>query len=1392
MMRVDKFRFIGLLILVLLVLPAAAQEDKPPLLASLFSQTVLDERTIQLDLNVLRADGTALRSLSPSNITTTVPSGREPITLATVSAAPLPLDARQPLSLVLVVDLTDSMAINALRSELPIFVRGLSAFPGAELSVIRFTNQVLPERPFASDFDAVASEIAGFNVERVGINSNVVVDAMRTATDVVSRAYTVNPNREYVIVMVTDAVDTVFGNQGAVSEIVLRATNANARLYVIAMPSFGAPPSAPDNELPNQLVGQIGGFAYVFPSDGKLDRDNAALFLGGRIANLQAVLASRFRVVVSLDALHGQGLSGNLPLQLTIKEGESSGIIDTLLDYSETEYRVQFAGLQPNQQVTGQVDLQVQVQPPAAGYQYQFVIDGEEPIVCADPALPACRWDTGVTAPGLRVVGVNVLSGGTTVASTLLPLNVYRTDLNVADLPPYIAGDVSLTVSTSGLAGTGTSQDGADTAILYATLNGRTERVQTQAVGRDSTKITFNVDQLRALAGLGDLASSVSLRLNVELMNQARGLLISRWDSAADIEAVFTPGAFVFTEPAQGVDATGSIPVTLSTRPALPESLPVRYEILVNDQVMPCDQSVPSCLWDTATFLPSPARSGTLINQAAGGMSTLVGRVYVQDTLLAETRPLSMNVYQTDLALLIPQAAVGTVPVTVDTRRYGNAGNLLIFTLTYEGGQVFERTAQVDDSGETIFNLNLDELQAQNPAADGDGTADLTISASLVNNTQNNRLVAISGEQAVSAAYTPAYRVAVTGIESTVIEGDLPLISFDALPTLTVTAGPAPVALLGDQLVLYRLATEGDEHTELARSEKGTLSIPLTAAALNVGMNTFKAAVVRGETVIAESPVVAFNTYRALTGVSILPEANALDTDAFSGTPIIRVNSAGFPDAGVIRVFVDGEQAIPDVAAAQNSNSLVDVAWAVQDLYFSSTSTPDATRTVQLRVDLLDVNGRLLLGRYEQVNVVLRPVTVVSLALSGLSDGDTIYADAPIELTASLAPDLGRQAIYTLALDDPGQGVNTQDHRVIASASSQDSVLRFTPSSVNMQPGLHHLIVSANAVATDAPLLDDATLNVRVVDRLTIQPFGDFHVDPIRGSGALRGKTQLQLLTGANYPGATKLLLSFQPDDAAISAVPLRIVEVTLDQNQPVTADVDWQSQVFTMLNVNQAIPGRLTMEMLDTNNQRVYEFSGVYTLLPDDTLPFYIWLPIIVIAGVFALINLRGTMRAYRLFQIERNQRPPAPGNQANANLTRPVSKDLEGAVLAYYVRKDERDTNIKLFTYLEYMLCLTVGRKVPGTRRQPPPDIMFDSQSVSRHVGRIIMENGEWRFYPEKDQIKRLKANGIPFEQSQHWDKDKHYVRMTADIQISADADNYYLFELMSSQEAMRRLKS
>jgi|GEM_PF-1712772 len=1369
----------------------AQDDDVPPLFASLVEQSAPDERTLRVDLNILRADGSALNVLNPASVTAIVPSGRDPVILATTSAVPVPLDARLPLSLVLVVDLTDTVPINAVRSELPILVRGLAGFPNAEVSIIRFSNQVEPERPFASDFETAATEISAYDVQSVPVNSNVVVDAMRAAANLVSRSHASDPNREYVIVMVTDAVDTVYGNQGAVSEIVGLANGADARLYVIAMPSFSVPPSPPDNELPNLLVNQIGGFAYIFPPDGELDRDNASLFLGGQIANLQTVLASRFRVEFSLDPLRGLGLSGDLPLQITIRDGESVGIVDSLLNYSETEYNVRFEALTPNQQVTDQVMLQVSVEPQSSAYQYQFVIDGEEPIACSDPTTPSCAWNSDVYTPGLRVIGVNVVAGGSIVASGLLPLNVYRTDLNVDAPPAYLAGTVTLSVATSGLGGD--LDDGADTAILYASIDGVEERLETVALGRDSTAITFDVEQLRELGNVDETVASAPLSLRVELINQARGLLISRWESAGESQAVFAPSTFTFDEPAPNIDVTGAIDVGLLVRPELPDTLPIRYEILINEQTLACDQATPTCTWDTDTFLPAPSRGNSATGALAQtGLTTLIGRLYVGSSLLAQTAPINLNVYREDLALIVPQQSVSTVPITVDTRRYGNAGNLLVFTFTYEDGEPFERTALVADGGETQFALDLDAVRALYPSADTDGTADISVSVRLVNNTQNNRLVAVSTSQSLRGLYTPLYQVALTGIPAA-LGDELPLLANDALPTLTITADPAPEPLLGDQLVLYRIIDGIETPFELARTDQGELTVPLLPAAFDVGRNTLSAAVVRDGAIISSPVIFSFNVYRALTGVSLLPAPGVLETNALSSIPAIRVNSAGFPDAGVIRIYIDGTQALPDVSASQGSESVVDIPWDVQGLYFNDASDADERRTVDLRVDLLDENGRLLLGRYEQSGIVLRPVATFALAVSGIDNGAALYADAPAELAVGLNPaPAADQVLYTLILDVEAETGSQASDRVIASASSADPTLRFTPNAVTMLPGLHRLIINANAVVGDAPLLDQQSFTVRVVDRRTIQPFGDFRIDPITGLGTLRGGTQLQLLTGADYPGATKLQLRFQPEDTALSATPLLITEVTLDENNQVTAPVNWQTQVFSVLNVNEPIPGVITMNMLDATNQLSYEWSGAYTLLPDDTLPFYIWLPAVVVSGIFGLTGYRRTLKTHRAYRLEREQRPPAPGSQSNAaSKTRPVSGDLADAVLAYYTRTDQGITDFKIFSYMNYMLRLTVGRRADAARGKPHPDIMFDSQAVSRNVGRITMEQGEWRFYPEKTLRTRLKVNGQPFEQSQHWNKNKHFLRLGIGLDVSADADDRHLFSLMSMQEAMRRIK-
>jgi hypothetical protein len=71
-------------------------------------------------------------------------------------------------------------------------------------------------------------------------------------------------------------------------------------------------------------------------------------------------------------------------------------------------------------------------------------------------------------------------------------------------------------------------------------------------------------------------------------------------------------------------------------------------------------------------------------------------------------------------------------------------------------------------------------------------------------------------------------------------------------------------------------------------------------------------------------------------------------------------------------------------------------------------------------------------------------------------------------------------------------------------------------------------------------------------------------------------------------------------------------------------------------------------------------------------------------------------------------------------------------------------------------------------------------------------VLENGEWRFYPTKPQIERLKVNGYSFDQSPERPIQKRYICMKLGVQISADPDNTLIFELMTAREAMRHITS
>ncbi len=1208
----------------------------PPGAANL---VLLDTDALTLDLTVLTPAGNSAGTLTTADFLAEVQGVQLPvITVERTSPA---------VSVLLLVDLTDTMSEELIQNDLIALLGRLRALPGAEVAILTFSDAaapnadstgaalpVFPAQGFSSNFDEAEGFLRGLTERRVGVNSNVLVDATLTAVERVSASAASDPNRQYVILTITDATDTNLGGQ----ESLLNLTN-RVPIFTIALPALqGAGDNRPNIDIPRYFAQQTGGVVYVFPAEQAVNLTGAGQFLATSLNSFSSALNASYRVTLSLSPLRGAGIAGDATVELWVTTGSSAqqreqADVRVSVRYTPQQYALSFSDLQNNQAVNGVVNLALVTEPalPQGSYSYQFLADGEA-LPCSPAQQPTCAWDTSAGyPPGLYVVQVGVFDnvGTAPLATGTLALNLYSTNLDVA-LPAEISGQAAFTINTGNFR--------ADTLILYAAFDGATyvEVARIPASGGSNT-LTWNVDEDRP-AGVNP-GDAVPALLRVELRDTASNLLIARWDSAGSQTVRFTQD-YTFS-----FDSPDFQPMLLQAarQPETPLVLSAdrRYSFTVGVGEQPGENQLLAIIIATGgaeqgfTLYREPLIVGgeTALAQTLVSEFYPAGRYAVGPAILrldsaapGGYRIVSFEPYFVDIYTPLPNTfingvradsvnvATGEIELRFETAGITPREALRSATLSVyaQGERVPLTTRQINLGDEIALQIDLETLFAGRAERVLDGVVLLADVRSA-----DGVLLARWSSQPLRVLATPSYAPAVSGFRDAAGGSSTEL---SGVYTLTVQLGEPLLTDLEDELVLVRLVNTGELRisalalTPTALDER-TYQFSVDTAALNLppGVHTFAAAVLRRGTVMALSDPITVTLFRRLDSVTL----GGVRGDVASGELQVQVSTAGYDGASAIVVYMDGREVSRQPVGVPIVIDLDSVAF---------TSAEQTEGAVSLRVDLLGSTeqGEVLLARWtrEQPLTVLRtPAYAVTLdGVPGAQGAPVLRQPAavPLTLTANVSTALLSAMDDRLAIFFVQQTENGTNIEVLSELSTAQMVSVTLDMSAR-SPGVYRLA---------AGVLRQSENGLQIIAAAPITeinfyaPLALIQVEPTpRENSFVAGEVRLSVST-AGLPGASFAVFSVvednvrqeiarqQVDASGTALIPLDVQALyfsgTDQQPRPVSIAVDVYDASGTVLLARGERP--LTLEAERTYTLAVAAAAGTETLdllaFPEVTRP--------------------------------------------------------------------------------------------------------------------------------------------------------------------------------------------
>lgn len=363
-------------------------------------------------------------AIPEANITavTVARDGGEPLPAEAVSIAPS--SPRQPLRLVLVLDTTDTMPLDQLKSLMledingdgPSFLDGL--VPGDEVAVVAVDQTVTGPGPFSDNRNGVFNDQVDPLAVRAG--TNVIYEGVQAA---VGATVPNSPSRQAVLV-ITDS-GYIEGRaddaEALVNEIITVAQASRAQIYPISFTSLNAQ-NVPDPQLLDRLANETGGVAWTYSGDKSVNAITAAV--GAALREFYASLNAEVVISADLTGLEADE-TGLVPLNVTVTLADGTTLTSNVScapppaageEVVTPAFSVAFRNLVEGLGVKETLIVQVATAPEVpADAMFRFLLDDEP----TDSATPEFTIAPDAINPGVHALRVQLRdAAGNQLATT--------------------------------------------------------------------------------------------------------------------------------------------------------------------------------------------------------------------------------------------------------------------------------------------------------------------------------------------------------------------------------------------------------------------------------------------------------------------------------------------------------------------------------------------------------------------------------------------------------------------------------------------------------------------------------------------------------------------------------------------------------------------------------------------------------------------------------------------------------------------------------------------------------------------------------------------------------------------------------------------------------------
>lgn len=371
------------------VAPAVAQE---PLTVGLTQVDTSAYPDVQLTVTVFDASGQPVGGLGREAFS--VLQGGQPVEGLSVEEA---LNSELGIGVVIVLDVSGSMrdALAAAQEAARGFVAGLKE--GDEVAVVSFSDQVTVVEPFTGEKDAALAAIDGLAVQSYTALYDAVLQAAELAAS--------SPLPRQAVVLLSDGANDDRDGGASREESLAGAAEAGVPIFVVGL---GA---KVDEAYIGELAAATGGRAFVAP-------DAEAL------AGLYDTVAELLRRQYVLRYTGPPALVPEQTLEVRVTVGSATASVthqfSVEVDPSLLAPQVTLPGLEPNQEVAGDLRLEPEIDAANAVVSVTYRLDGEVLLASEQPPYELLL-EPVTMSPGNHTLTVEVEDTARNVGSVAVP-----------------------------------------------------------------------------------------------------------------------------------------------------------------------------------------------------------------------------------------------------------------------------------------------------------------------------------------------------------------------------------------------------------------------------------------------------------------------------------------------------------------------------------------------------------------------------------------------------------------------------------------------------------------------------------------------------------------------------------------------------------------------------------------------------------------------------------------------------------------------------------------------------------------------------------------------------------------------------------------------------------